>query len=116
MDPVSTCNTAAANVCSPIVRFLTPSKESKCSCAHWKSPVGFKGLHPLWEESMISVPDLPANPGLNGPFLILPKADGLVTNVGPALLGRGNSHPDTPTRPVALMPHASPAFVSSVQT
>lgn len=53
IDPDATNNTTAANIYSPIVRFLTPSKESKCSGGHWKTSllwVGFKILNSLWEN------------------------------------------------------------------
>lgn len=49
IGPVATRNTT--NIYSPIVRFLSPSKESKCSCEDsfilW---VGFKILNSLWEK------------------------------------------------------------------
>lgn len=37
MDPVSPCNSTARNIYSPIVRFLTPSKESECSYCYWRT-------------------------------------------------------------------------------
>lgn len=37
IDPLATHNSTAASIYSPIVRFVSPSKESKCSCVHWKT-------------------------------------------------------------------------------
>lgn len=111
IDPVATRNTTATNVYSPIVRFLTPSKESKCSCGHWKTVLycgeDLKYLI-LYVKKMCLVylihgrsfsPSLDelAIPVLNGLFMIFLTADCSVMNnqlaVGVALMEIGKSHP-----------------------